>query len=109
MPPIPGVERAIPFRTLDDCERIMEAADQAREAVVVGGGLLGIEAARGLAGRGLPVTRCCTWPGTSWSASSTSRRARCSARRSPGSASRSAPASAPSRCRRTASGWRAAS
>ncbi|MEV4356114.1 FAD-dependent oxidoreductase [Nonomuraea sp. NPDC004186] len=56
VPPIPGVERAIPFRTLDDCERIMEAADQARRAVVVGGGLLGIEAARGLAGRGLPVT-----------------------------------------------------
>ncbi|KAB8186257.1 NAD(P)/FAD-dependent oxidoreductase [Nonomuraea phyllanthi] len=56
VPPIPGVERAIPFRTLDDCERIMEAAEHARNAVVVGGGLLGIEAARGLAGRGLPVT-----------------------------------------------------
>ncbi|MEQ4725463.1 FAD-dependent oxidoreductase [Nonomuraea sp. B19D2] len=56
VPPLPGVERAIPFRTLDDCERIMEAAQQARRAVVVGGGLLGIEAARGLAGRGLPVT-----------------------------------------------------
>ncbi|MFG1707874.1 FAD-dependent oxidoreductase [Nonomuraea sp. M3C6] len=56
VPPIPGVERAIPFRTLDDCERIMESAERARRAVVVGGGLLGIEAARGLAGRGLPVT-----------------------------------------------------
>ncbi|GAA2216164.1 FAD-dependent oxidoreductase [Nonomuraea monospora] len=56
VPPIPGVERAIPFRTLDDCERIIEAAASARKAVVVGGGLLGIEAARGLAGRGLPVT-----------------------------------------------------
>ncbi|GAA3601843.1 FAD-dependent oxidoreductase [Nonomuraea rosea] len=56
VPPLPGVERAIPFRTLDDCERIMQAANQARRAVVVGGGLLGIEAARGLAGRGLPVT-----------------------------------------------------
>ncbi|MEO3862027.1 FAD-dependent oxidoreductase [Acrocarpospora sp. B8E8] len=56
VPPIPGVERAIPFRTLDDCEKIVEAAGRARRAVVVGGGLLGIEAARGLAGRGLPVT-----------------------------------------------------
>ncbi|MBF8187851.1 NAD(P)/FAD-dependent oxidoreductase [Nonomuraea sp. K274] len=56
VPPIPGVERAIPFRTLGDCERIMESAGRAARAVVVGGGLLGIEAARGLAGRGLPVT-----------------------------------------------------
>jgi assimilatory nitrate reductase electron transfer subunit len=56
VPPIPGVERAIPFRTLDDCDRILKAAEDCRRAVVVGGGLLGIEAARGLAGRGLPVT-----------------------------------------------------
>ncbi|WP_182905478.1 FAD-dependent oxidoreductase [Microbispora sp. H13382] len=56
VPPIPGVERATAFRTLDDCERIREAAASARGAVVVGGGLLGIEAARGLAGRGVPVT-----------------------------------------------------
>ncbi|GAA3101496.1 hypothetical protein GCM10020001_018030 [Nonomuraea salmonea] len=56
VPPIPGVERAIPFRTLDDCERILGEAERARTAVVIGGGLLGIEAARGLAGRGLPVT-----------------------------------------------------
>jgi assimilatory nitrate reductase electron transfer subunit len=56
VPPIPGVERATAFRTLDDCDRILDAAATARGAVVVGGGLLGIEAARGLAGRGLPVT-----------------------------------------------------
>ncbi|MFI9556692.1 FAD-dependent oxidoreductase [Nonomuraea endophytica] len=56
VPPIPGVARAVPFRTLGDCERIVAAAAHARRAVVVGGGLLGIEAARGLAGRGLPVT-----------------------------------------------------
>ncbi|GAA4942166.1 assimilatory nitrate reductase electron transfer subunit [Nonomuraea thailandensis] len=56
VPPIPGVERAIPFRTLDDCERILASARSAGRAVVIGGGLLGIEAARGLAGRGLPVT-----------------------------------------------------
>ncbi|MFI7447978.1 FAD-dependent oxidoreductase [Nonomuraea sp. NPDC049714] len=56
VPRIPGVERAVPFRTLDDCDRILKAAAHSRRAVVVGGGLLGIEAARGLAGRGLPVT-----------------------------------------------------
>lgn len=43
------------FRTLDDCQRIMSAADQARRAVVLGGGLLGVEAARGLRARGLDV------------------------------------------------------
>ncbi|WP_084958306.1 FAD-dependent oxidoreductase [Thermoactinospora rubra] len=56
VPPIPGVERAVPFRTLDDCRRILAAAENGSRAVVVGGGLLGVEAARGLAGRGLPVT-----------------------------------------------------
>ncbi|TLP59754.1 FAD-dependent oxidoreductase [Microbispora triticiradicis] len=56
IPAIPGVERATAFRTLDDCDRIREAATSARSAVVIGGGLLGIEAARGLAGRGVPVT-----------------------------------------------------
>ena len=44
------------FRTVGDCEEIVAAADGAAEAVVVGGGLLGIEAARGLAGRGIKVT-----------------------------------------------------
>ncbi|MBB2913781.1 assimilatory nitrate reductase electron transfer subunit [Streptosporangium becharense] len=56
VPPVPGAERAVAFRTLDDCRAILRAAGAARGAVVVGGGLLGIEAARGLAGRGLPVT-----------------------------------------------------
>lgn len=56
VPPIPGATRAIAFRTMDDCDRIIAASATATRAVVVGGGLLGIEAARGLAGRGLPVT-----------------------------------------------------
>jgi assimilatory nitrate reductase electron transfer subunit len=43
------------FRTLDDCDAIAAAARTASRAVVVGGGLLGLEAARGLAGRGLGV------------------------------------------------------
>jgi assimilatory nitrate reductase electron transfer subunit len=61
IPPLPGTAGGLPagavaFRTLDDCGAIIDAARTARGAVVIGGGLLGIEAARGLAGRGLPVT-----------------------------------------------------
>ncbi len=55
VPPIPGLEHALTFRTLDDCQRILEAAATAKSALVLGGGLLGLEAARGLAGRGLKV------------------------------------------------------
>jgi len=43
------------FRTLDDCEAVTAAAGRARTAVVVGGGLLGLEAARGLLRHGLQV------------------------------------------------------
>jgi assimilatory nitrate reductase electron transfer subunit len=64
LPPIKGLvhddgtfpERVAPFRTLDDCRRIVSMAGQARTALVLGGGLLGLEAARGLAARGLEVT-----------------------------------------------------
>ena len=41
------------FRTLDDCDRIMQRAATARRAAVIGGGLLGLEAARGLLDWGL--------------------------------------------------------
>lgn len=48
------------FRTLDDCRAITRRLESARHpvrrAVVLGGGLLGLEAARGLAGRGVGVT-----------------------------------------------------
>jgi assimilatory nitrate reductase electron transfer subunit len=49
---LPGV---IPFRTLADCRQIMRLADSGARALVLGGGLLGVEAARGLAQRGLGV------------------------------------------------------
>jgi assimilatory nitrate reductase electron transfer subunit len=48
-------ERVAVFRTLDDCRRILSHATGARTALVLGGGLLGLEAARGLATRGLEV------------------------------------------------------
>ncbi|MDG4825352.1 FAD-dependent oxidoreductase [Asanoa sp. WMMD1127] len=57
VPPLPGLDGpgVHAFRTLDDCRRIVASASRARRAVVLGGGLLGVEAARGLALRGLAV------------------------------------------------------
>jgi assimilatory nitrate reductase electron transfer subunit len=63
-PPIPGLRDesgalvlgAALFRTRADCATIDAWARTARRAVVVGAGVLGLEAARALAGRGLAVT-----------------------------------------------------
>jgi len=49
----PGV---VAFRSLDDCESIIAAGRPGTPVAVLGGGLLGLEAARGLAGRGCLVT-----------------------------------------------------
>lgn len=43
------------FRTLDDCLGMIHEAEHRTKAVVIGGGLLGLEAARGLQNRGLAV------------------------------------------------------
>ncbi len=43
------------FRTLDDCRKIAEYAAKSRRAAVIGGGLLGLEAARGLINHGVEV------------------------------------------------------
>lgn len=43
------------FRTLDDVDTILTLSQAAKSAVVVGGGLLGLEAAYGMAVRGLKV------------------------------------------------------
>jgi assimilatory nitrate reductase electron transfer subunit len=64
VPPVPGlrtttgclVEGAVLFRTRVDCAVIDRLARTARRVVVVGAGVLGLEAARALAGRGLRVT-----------------------------------------------------
>ena len=48
-------EGVFAFRTMDDCDGIIKHAGKARKAVVIGGGLLGLEAARGLLNRGLEV------------------------------------------------------
>lgn len=60
LPPIPGLRQpgVHPFRTLAGVRAILRESEAAsvRRAVVIGGGLLGIEAARALRGRGLEVT-----------------------------------------------------
>ena len=43
------------FRSLTDCHRLLGAVPDARRAVVVGGGLLGLQVARALSVRGLEV------------------------------------------------------
>ncbi len=43
------------FRTLDDCDAITKYAEGGKRAVVIGGGLLGLEAARGLLNLGAEV------------------------------------------------------
>ena len=55
VPPIPGAEgrSRLVYRTLDDLDGIREAAACARRGVVVGGGLLGLEAANALKSLGL--------------------------------------------------------
>ena len=63
LPPLPGLraedgsihDQCFAFRTLEDCRGILAASEGAKRAVVIGGGLLGLEAARGLLGRGLDV------------------------------------------------------
>src|SRR3954470_14986229 len=51
VPPIPGTDlrRVHVFRGPEDCAAIATAARRSRRAVVIGGGLLGLEAARGVA------------------------------------------------------------
>ncbi len=44
------------FRTIDDCARIANYAKARKRAAVIGGGLLGLEAARGLLTHGVEVT-----------------------------------------------------
>jgi nitrite reductase (NADH) large subunit len=63
LPPIEGLRGAdgeltpgvFGFRTLDDTNGIMETAKQSKVAAVIGGGLLGLEAARGLLNFGCEV------------------------------------------------------
>ena len=58
VPPVPGTTNhgVFVFRTLDDCRNIADYAQGKKKAVVIGGGLLGLEAAKGLMNHNLDVT-----------------------------------------------------
>ena len=55
--PVPGADKkgVIGFRDIKDCEMIIKASEQYKKAVVIGGGLLGLEAAKGLIHLGMQV------------------------------------------------------
>src|SRR5437868_2292081 len=56
--PVPGVklEGVLTYRDIGDTQAMIDAASKYRDAIVIGGGLLGLEAANGLRARGMNVT-----------------------------------------------------
>lgn len=56
--PIPGADKdgVVAFRTIDDTAEMLTASTKYKKAVVIGGGLLGLEAAKGLQEQGMDVT-----------------------------------------------------
>ncbi|MFQ5736643.1 MAG: nitrite reductase large subunit NirB [Thermodesulfobacteriota bacterium] len=58
MLPVEGADRegVVTFRSVEDCERIRGLVGEGAKAVVIGGGLLGLEAAWALKGLGADVT-----------------------------------------------------
>ena len=56
--PVPGkdLQGVIAYRDMADTQQMIEAARKYKKAVVIGGGLLGLEAANGLMLRGMDVT-----------------------------------------------------
>ncbi|SDG56463.1 nitrite reductase large subunit NirB [Alloyangia pacifica] len=56
--PVPGhkLPGVLAYRDLDDVDGMLRAANRGGRAVVIGGGLLGLEAAAGLKSRGMEVT-----------------------------------------------------
>ena len=70
MLPIPGINLpgVVAYRSIDDVEKMLAAAQDkttpCKRAVVIGGGLLGLEAANGLSLQGMEVSvvHLCDWP-----------------------------------------------
>ncbi|MDE2610306.1 MAG: nitrite reductase large subunit NirB [Burkholderiales bacterium] len=56
--PVPGrdLDGVLAYRDIADTQAMIDASSRYRSAVVIGGGLLGLEAANGLAARGMQVT-----------------------------------------------------
>lgn len=56
VPPIPGAERGLVLRDVEDLDRMVAAMGAARDVVVVGAGFIGLEAAENLSEAGKRVT-----------------------------------------------------
>lgn len=57
VPPIPGIERAMTLRTVEDVEKIFtRVSQQPANAVVIGGGFIGVEIAENLIHKGINTT-----------------------------------------------------
>jgi NADPH-dependent 2,4-dienoyl-CoA reductase/sulfur reductase-like enzyme/rhodanese-related sulfurtransferase len=58
IPPIPGIELpgVYPLKTMADAENILSRSKSCKKAVIVGGGLIGLEVAEALAHNGLQVS-----------------------------------------------------
>ncbi|MFM6940548.1 MAG: FAD-dependent oxidoreductase [Candidatus Planktophila sp.] len=57
VPPIPGIERALTLRTVEDVEKIANRVNaKPKSAVVIGGGFIGVEIAENLVHKGIPTT-----------------------------------------------------
>ena len=57
VPPIPGVERALTLRTVEDVERIVaQVLAKPQSAVVIGGGFIGVEIAENLIHKGIQTS-----------------------------------------------------
>ncbi|BBH20278.1 nitrite reductase [NAD(P)H] [Paenibacillus baekrokdamisoli] len=56
--PIPGSDKegVVGFRDISDCNQMIAAAQKYNKAAIIGGGLLGLEAAKGLVNLGMDVT-----------------------------------------------------
>ncbi len=52
-PPIPGIERALSLRDIEDTDAMVEGLRRAKTAVVIGGGFIGVEMAENLVHRGV--------------------------------------------------------
>ncbi len=56
-PNLPGIERSLSLRNVEDVKRLFEAvAHKPKSAVVVGGGFIGVEMAENLCHRGIPTS-----------------------------------------------------
>src|SRR3989338_7889432 len=58
IPPVEGVQKdgVFTYRNMADTEQIIKRCEVSKKAVVIGGGLLGLEAARGISNKGVKVS-----------------------------------------------------